>query len=222
VSRVRPKLSYANVVATLALFLALGGGAVWAAGKIKSNQIGKGQVKNKNLAKNAVKAKNIAKNAVVTAKLKNGAVNFNKLAAGTNVVASATAGPISAKQEGFVNVPLSNPVSVTPVEGQVLQLHIGAQATLKENGGETCQVIVFPLVNGNPELIGELLSMFSPDVPPDPVFPSGIPTAAVSFPIGLTQAGQAQNVTLSMLSEGSHCTADSQIDKISIVVTRVK
>ena len=52
------------MVATLALFLALGGGAVWAAARSPACQIGKGAVKNKNLAKNAVKAKNIAKNAV--------------------------------------------------------------------------------------------------------------------------------------------------------------
>ena len=96
--RLRAGLTYMNVVGTLALFLALSGGVVWAANKITSKQIGKGAVKNKNLAKNAVKNKNLAKNAVTSAKLakgavKNadiadGAVNFAKLAAGTDVVAT--------------------------------------------------------------------------------------------------------------------------------------
>jgi hypothetical protein len=34
--RARARLTYANVVATIALFLALGGGAVFAAAKIRS------------------------------------------------------------------------------------------------------------------------------------------------------------------------------------------
>ncbi len=66
------RLTYGNIVATLALFLALSGGAVWAANKITSKQIGKGAVKNKNLAKNAVKAKNLAKGSVTSAKLGEG------------------------------------------------------------------------------------------------------------------------------------------------------
>ena len=108
--RIRSGLTYTNVVATLALFLALSGGAVYAANKITSKQLGKGAVKNKNLAKNAVKNKNLAKNAVTSPKLakgavKNadiadGAVNFAKIAAGTDVIATATGGPIPASQQG--------------------------------------------------------------------------------------------------------------------------
>src|SRR6478672_10109518 len=107
---VRKRLSYGNVVATLALFLALSGGAALAANKITSKQIGKGAVKNKNLAKNAVKNKNLAKNAVTSPKLAKGAVknadladgsvNFAKLATPTSVIASATGGPIAVDQDG--------------------------------------------------------------------------------------------------------------------------
>jgi hypothetical protein len=43
-SRFRPRLSYANVVATLALFLALGGGA-YAALKLPRNSVGPRQIK---------------------------------------------------------------------------------------------------------------------------------------------------------------------------------
>ena len=42
--RFRPRLSYANVVASLALFLALTGGTVWAANKINGKQIKKGSI----------------------------------------------------------------------------------------------------------------------------------------------------------------------------------
>ena len=59
----RPQLSYANVIATIALFVALGGAAV-AAG----------------LPKNSVGANQLKRNAVTTAKLKRGAVTAGKIA----------------------------------------------------------------------------------------------------------------------------------------------
>jgi hypothetical protein len=59
----RPKLSYANVVATIALFVALGGAAV-AAG----------------IPKNSVGAKQLKRGAVTAAKLKRGAVTSGKIA----------------------------------------------------------------------------------------------------------------------------------------------
>jgi Collagen triple helix repeat (20 copies) len=42
----RLKLTYANVIATLALFLALGGGGAWAATTISNNSVGTSQLKN--------------------------------------------------------------------------------------------------------------------------------------------------------------------------------
>ena len=52
-----PRLSYSNVMATIAVFLALGGGAY-------ALSLGKNAVKRKNLAPNAVNSKKIAPNAV--------------------------------------------------------------------------------------------------------------------------------------------------------------
>lgn len=49
--RLRPRLTYANVIATLALFLALGGGAAYAA-----SHLGKGTVGARQLKRNAVSA----------------------------------------------------------------------------------------------------------------------------------------------------------------------
>jgi hypothetical protein len=232
--RFRPRLSYANVVATLALFLALSGGVVWAASKITSKQIGKGAVKNKNLAKNAVKAKNLAKNAVTSAKLANGAVtngklgdgavNFAKLAAGTNVIASATsAGPIAANQDVPVDVPLSAPLSVTPVAGQPITIELEARGTLTQVETSSCNVAVFPEVNGNPLAIGELLVLASPDKPvPNSLFPNGIPQADIAFPVGLTQPGASQKITLEMIGDKERCTADSKLDQVAIVATQAK
>src|SRR5262249_20971497 len=57
--KVRGRLSYSNVVATVALFLAIGGATAFAAGKIGKNSVGTKQLKN---------------NAVTTKKIKNQAV----------------------------------------------------------------------------------------------------------------------------------------------------
>jgi hypothetical protein len=43
--RLQPRLTYANVIATLALFLALGGGAAYAASKLEKNSVGTKQLK---------------------------------------------------------------------------------------------------------------------------------------------------------------------------------
>lgn len=73
-ARATSKITYANVVASLALFIALGGAAV-AAG----------------LAKNSVGTKQLKPNSVTAAKIKNGAVNSHKLGHGS-VVAGKIAG----------------------------------------------------------------------------------------------------------------------------------
>jgi len=66
VSRIpRPKLTYANVVATIALVIAVGGGAAIAATSLPKNS-----VKAKQIAKEAVKSSKIAKDAATGAKVK--------------------------------------------------------------------------------------------------------------------------------------------------------
>lgn len=67
-SRPGPKLTYANVMSSIAVFLVLGGGAAFAASKLGKNTVGTKQLK---------------KNAVTTVKIKNGAVNGAKVANGS-------------------------------------------------------------------------------------------------------------------------------------------
>jgi hypothetical protein len=217
------------VVGTLALFLALSGGAVWAANKISSNQIGKGAVKAKNLAKNAVKAKNlakksvtspkIAKGAVKNAAIADGAVNFAKLAAGTDVVASSSTATIPATQEG--PVAFNPPLTATPVPGQVLTLHLESHGTLASSEPKKpCVVVPVPVINGNPMLVGILLELAGGvAIPP---FANGVPTGDVSFPIGLTQSGVPQSVSLFAVPVGTNnCTATSTF-QVSAVITQAK
>jgi hypothetical protein len=68
------KLTYANVVSTLCLFLLLGGGAALAAGKLGKNTVGTKQLK-----KESVTAVKIKKAAITAAKLQDGSVSPGKL-----------------------------------------------------------------------------------------------------------------------------------------------
>jgi hypothetical protein len=67
--RIRGKLTYSNVVATLALFLVLAGGTAFAAKQM--------------LPKNSVGTKQIKNNAITGAKIKDGAVSGSKIATGS-------------------------------------------------------------------------------------------------------------------------------------------
>ena len=87
-ARVLTRLSYANVVASLALFVALGGSAFAAV------QLSKGQVKTRHLAKSAVKAKKLAPNAVTSGKVRNGSLRAKDFRTGELVAgASGAQGP---------------------------------------------------------------------------------------------------------------------------------
>jgi hypothetical protein len=77
VKQIRKRLTYANVMSTIAVFLVVGGASAFAA-----SQLGKNTVGSKQLKKNAVTAAKVKKEAITAAKIKNGAVNAAKLAAG--------------------------------------------------------------------------------------------------------------------------------------------
>jgi hypothetical protein len=75
VKQVRKRLTYANVVSSLCLFLLLGGGAAFAACQLCKNTVGTTQLK-----KNAVTAPKLKNNAVTAAKIQANAVTNTKLA----------------------------------------------------------------------------------------------------------------------------------------------
>jgi hypothetical protein len=81
--RLRGKLTYANVVSSLCLFLLLGGGAAFAANRLGKNSVGPKQLK---------------KNSVTTVKIKNGAVTEAKIANGTVTTAKIGAGAVTAEK----------------------------------------------------------------------------------------------------------------------------
>lgn len=70
--RVRSWLTYANVMATIAVFIALGGGAM---------ALSKGEIKRKHIAKKAVGTQQLAPNAVKRPKIAPGAIDGSRIAA---------------------------------------------------------------------------------------------------------------------------------------------
>lgn len=82
VKQIRQRLTYANVMSSLAVFLVLGGGAAYAAKKIGSHQIKGNSITAAKIRKNAVTAGKIKADAVTTAKIAKGAVRNGKIAPG--------------------------------------------------------------------------------------------------------------------------------------------
>ena len=81
------RLTYANVVSTLALFLVLAGGAAYAA-KVAKKSVGPAQLKanavtTAKIKANSVTTRKIKRNAVANGKIKNGAVESEKIADGS-------------------------------------------------------------------------------------------------------------------------------------------
>ena len=76
--QLKPRLTYANVVSTICLFLLLGGGAAFAAGKLGKNTVGP-----KQLRKNSVTGAKIKSNAVTGAKVKDQSLTGHDINLGT-------------------------------------------------------------------------------------------------------------------------------------------
>jgi hypothetical protein len=227
---IRRRLTYANVAATVALFLALGGGAVYAAGKITSGQIAVHAVKNPQLAKNAVRARNLANkavknkniggNAVTAHKIGKGAVTGVKLGKGSLIIADASGGPVTGiNVDDLIAAPLSGQTSFTPVAGEAYTLGIEVQGTLTQPGPSSCQVSVAPLVNGAPLGQNSAPTLFAPGS--DPVVPNGIQHSGAAVAWGLTTAGATQHISAEIIGS-SNCGADSRIDSIQVVVERAR
>jgi hypothetical protein len=94
----RLRLTYANIVSTLALFLALGGGAAYAASKVNSGD----------LAHGAVHTSNVFKRAITSGKLAVGAVRSNQVVDGAIGSKQIANGAVGSKQIGAATVTPSN------------------------------------------------------------------------------------------------------------------
>jgi hypothetical protein len=91
--RLRSKLTYANVTATLALFLALAGGTAYAAGKIQSSDIAAGAVTTANLAQRSVTSGKLAIGAVSENQIADGAVGLRQISTTAKTALTGAQGP---------------------------------------------------------------------------------------------------------------------------------
>ena len=80
-SRLRSRLTYANVMSSLAFFLALGGGAAYAANTVFSTDIVDGEVKNADIAPSSVGNGKIIDNSVTGTDVSDGSLTGADLAA---------------------------------------------------------------------------------------------------------------------------------------------
>src|SRR6478609_1595842 len=142
----RPKLSYANVVSSLALFIALTGASAYAAGQLANKSVGEPQ-----LRPGAVTADKIRKNAVTAPKVKEGAIKQGKLANGSITAAKMTAGSVangSLAANAVSNEKIA-PDAVTGekvVEGTLSQVPSAARADFAASA-ESANPLAFAHVN---------------------------------------------------------------------------
>jgi len=106
----KPRLSYANVVSTLALLIALSGGVAYAASKLPDRSVGEFQ-----LRPGAVTAEKIRKNAVTAPKIKAEAIKQGKIAGGSITAVKMTPASVSSSslQNGSVTNEKLAPEAVT-------------------------------------------------------------------------------------------------------------
>lgn len=224
----RSRLSYANVVATLALVLAVGGGTVYAA-----SELGRNDVKSRNIAKGAVKTSDLGANAVVGAKVKDGTLGGADLADGSitgadiaagvipqldaDVAGSATGGP----QGGITTaastaLPLTGTTSVTPAEGELIAVAAEAEFTLASTtAGQFCSPAVIVFVNGQPSRI-----FASPEAEVNTTTVVKTSGRDAAGPYGLLNPGTPLEITAELRGD-IHCTAESQLDRVEVTIIQI-
>lgn len=215
----RPKLTYANVVATLALVLVVSGGTVYAAAKL-----GKNTVTSKAIKKGAVKGSDLGKNAVTSPKVKDGSIGTSDLTADViaglraEVTGAATAGP-----QGGVNtnttapLPLTGTTTFTPQAGEVSAVAAEARFSIATtNALNFCSPDVRILIDGKPTRI-----FISPEEGENSTTLVQSPGRDASGPYGLLDPGTPQTISAT-LSGDSDCTAASQLDRLEVRVVQIR
>jgi len=112
--RITRRLTYANVVATIALVIAVGGGAAYAANTVFSADIVDGEVKTADIATNAVRTGEIANNQIRTADVREldgffeGAANAGVCQADSGTPTTCLSAPITLERPGRLLVNMTS------------------------------------------------------------------------------------------------------------------
>ena len=99
-SRLRPRMTYANVVSTIALVLAIGGGTAYAATKIGTRDIRYHAVTGSKLATNAVSASKIKSNAVSASDVRDNTLTSAEIRTGTLLASDFAANQLPKGDKG--------------------------------------------------------------------------------------------------------------------------
>ncbi len=194
----RPRLTYANVVATLALVLALGGGTVYAA-----VQLGRNDVKSENIAPGAVQTGDIS--AKVLKKLD------------VDVIGSAESGP----QGGIntiTNVPLTlkGKTKFKPRGSSVGALAAEGRFTVATTDpNEFCNPAVILLLNGDPTRV-----FVDPESEGNSTTLETSPGRDADGPFGLIGKGPLK-ITAEIRGD-EDCTSDSRLDRLEVRILQIR
>lgn len=105
--RARSKLSYANVMSTIAVFLVLGGATAFAASKVGPHRLKANSVTTPKIKANAVTTRKIKKNAVTRLKIRDGAIDDDRLASSAVVTSKIADGAVTAAKLESDGMPFS-------------------------------------------------------------------------------------------------------------------
>jgi hypothetical protein len=167
IKRLRSKLTYANVMATLAVFAVLTGVgyAVARSGKVTTRQIKNGAVTSKKIHKDAVNANKIKSGSVGRSELANGAVGTGKISNSAVITKKLANGAVTTAKVDANSLPFLSALH----SGQTLRgsFNLGGAVTT-DRGGETFQ---FPLTSAPS---GPAANVIDASVP-SPAFTSNCP-----------------------------------------------
>lgn len=218
--RARRSLTYGNVVATLALFLALSGGAVWAASKISGNQIKKNSIPGNRIKKKTLTNNQIKKKTLTNDRIKPGTIQRTALATGTLsglIVADASAtnlpGATTETPPGPTPFALTGTTSFAPVAGKSYQLQAEVVGNPVPAPGEFCSPGVQVYVNGIPTTFVEIFGR-----EPVPGFDSRFPEGSYTTSL-LTESGQ-QQITAKVFGD-EDCGGGTALEKFRVVVVEL-
>lgn len=134
-SKLRPKLTYSNVIASIALFVALGGAAVAAGlpknsvgpnqikrGAVNTSKLKNGAVTGAKLAKKAVTAGKLGPNSVLPGNIGNGAISSAKIGAGAVIASSIKNGVVTTNKLANANV-----TTAKLADGSVTNAKLGSE-----------------------------------------------------------------------------------------------
>lgn len=219
----KPRLTYANIVSTLALFLALGGGAAYAASKVSSTDLAPGAVHTSDVFKRAITSGKLAVGAVRSNQVVDGAIGSKQIAnsaIGSKQIGAAAVAPSNLEfpvfyaaspkggsapvTEGPDPYPLSDS-TWTQSPGQIEVVFGGAMATLAYDGSGSGSCQLFFEINLNGQQVGG--GQFSTDSATLEQSEQSVGAQPQIDPV----APVTNHLTARIASNGD-CTPDSTID----------